>query len=132
VSHITVYSLTKIETTNAGEREIRERVEQMVVSELSRNFLEVSTRCEDALGNLRLLLKVNEKSAPGKTGEVEITIKKDKTMEVDVSGAPGKACVELTKPLEMAFGPPLSVRYKSEFGQGKIRLPERKKVGHFK
>lgn len=128
MSHITVYSLAMMGSADANEREIRERIEKLVVSELKRNFLEVSGRMEDTLGNLRLLLKVNEKSAPGKTGDVEITIKKDKTMAVDVSNAPGKACMELTKPLEMVFGPPLSVKYKTEFGQGKARLPERKTV----
>jgi len=132
VSHVTVYSLEMIESMEAGEREARERIERIVVSELRRNFLEVTERGEDAVGNLRLLLRVNQKSAPGKTGEVEITIKKDKTMEVDAGNAPGKACVELTKPLEMTFGPPLSVKYKQEYHQGKIRLPEQKKVAHLK
>jgi hypothetical protein len=128
VSHVTIYSLAMMGSANANERENRELIEKLVVSELKRNFLEVSGRMEDALGNLRLLLKVNEKSAPGKTGDVEITIKKDKTMSVDVSNTPGNTCVELTKPLEMVFGPPLAVKYKTEFRQGKARLPERKKV----
>lgn len=132
MSHVTVYSLELIESMEGSERESRERIEQIVVSELKRNFLDVSQRGEDALGNLRLLLRVDEKSAPGKTGDVEITIKKDKTMEVDAGNAPGKACVELTKPLETTFGPPLSVKYKQEYHQGKIHLPERKKVAHLK
>ena len=132
MSHVTIYSLEMIEAMEGNERETRERIEQIVVSELKRNFLEVSKRGEDALGNLSLLLKVNDKAAPGKTGDVEITIKKDKTMEVDAGNAPGKACVELTKPLEMTFGPPLSIKYKQEFHLGKIRLPERKKVANFK
>jgi hypothetical protein len=121
-----------IESMEGSERVARERIEQIVVSELKRNFLEICERSEDALGNLRLLLKVNQESAPGKTGDVEITIKKDKTMEVDVGNAPGKSCVELTKLLEMTFGPPLSVKYKQEYHTGKICLPEPKKVAHFK
>lgn len=132
MSHITLYSIAMMESADASEREIRGRIEKIVVSELKRNFLEISERSEDALGNLRLLLKVNEKSAPGKTGDIEVTIKKDKTMEVNAGNAPGKACVELTRPLEMVFGPPLSVKYKTEYGQGKIRLPERKKTKHFR
>lgn len=128
MSHITLYSIAMMASADISEREIRERLEKIVVSELKRNFLEISERSEDALGNLRLLLKVNEKSAPGNSGDVKITLKKDKTMEVDVGNAKGKNCVELTKPLEMVFGPPLSVRYKPGYGKGRIRLAERKKV----
>jgi len=132
MSHVTIYSLAMIESMESSERESRERIEQIVVSELKRNFLEIFERAEDALGNLRLLLKVNEISAPGRTGDVAITIKKDRKMEVDVSNAPGKACVELTKPLEMSFGPPLSIKRKKEYYRGKIRSMKRKRITHFK
>ncbi|MUG95795.1 DUF2997 domain-containing protein [Scytonema sp. UIC 10036] len=100
----------------------RQRVEEIVLSELHRNFMELAQRQEDAAGNLRLLLTVNSVAAPGKTGDVEILIKADNTLSVDVSNAPGQACKELTQPLEMALGTPISVHYKPEYHDGKVRL----------
>ncbi|MCP2729026.1 DUF2997 domain-containing protein [Limnofasciculus baicalensis] len=100
----------------------RKRAEEIVLSELSRNFMELAQRQEDAAGNLRLLLKVNPQSAPGKTGDVEILIKSDNTLSIDVSNAPGQVCKELTQPLEMALGTPISVHYKPEYHDGKVRL----------
>lgn len=102
----------------------RQRAEEIVLSELSRNFMELAQRQEDAVGNLRLLLKVNSAAAPGKTGDVEILIKADNTLSVDVSNAPGQVCKELTQPLEMALGTPISVHYKPEYHDGKVRLTD--------
>ncbi len=120
MSHISVYDL--LPQRAAQEAAARQRAEQLVLSELQRNFIELVERQEDALGNLRLLLKVNPKAVPGKTGDVEITIKTDNTLTIDVSNAPGQACKQLTQPLEMALGTPISVHYKPEYHDSKVRL----------
>lgn len=129
MSHISVYSLANllIDKSNENDRKNREIAEKMILKELERNFINLTERQEDSMGNLKLLLKVNQKAVPGKTGEVEILINKDNTLTIDVSKAPGKACKELTQPLEMILGPPISVKYKQEYYDTKVPLNDRKK-----
>jgi hypothetical protein len=100
----------------------RRNAEQLVLSELRRNFVELTSRQEDPVGNLRLLLRVNSRAVPGKTGEVEVLINSDNTLSIDVSNAPGSACKELTESLELALGNPISVHYKPEYHDGRVRL----------
>lgn len=137
MSHISTYRLAPLlpsllkdanltsEEIRQREAEARKRAEELILSELQRSFLELAERQEDAAGNLRLLLKVNPQAAPEKTGEVEVVIKPDQTLTLDVSNAPGKACKELTQPLEMALGAPVSVHYKKEYYESKVRLPQK-------
>ena len=102
--------------------ESRRNAEQFVLSELRRNFIELADRQEDSVGNLRLLLRVNSRAVPGKVGDIEVLINSDNTLSIDVSNAPGPACKELTESLEIALGNPISVHYKPEYHDGKIRL----------
>jgi Protein of unknown function (DUF2997) len=124
MSHVSIYSLAMMQANAEGVAEARQRAEALVLSELRRNFVELAERQEDAIGNLRLLLKVSSKAAPGKTGEVEILINTDNTLTIDVNNAPGEACKQLTQPLEIALGSPISVQYKPEYYDYKVRLQE--------
>jgi len=131
MSHISIFSLGAILAIDANnssqksarEAEARRKAEELILSELNRNFIELVERQEDASGNLKLLLRVNQKAVPTKSGNVEIVIDSNKqTLKVDVSDAPGKACKEWTQPIELILGPPLSIHYKNEYYEGKVPL----------
>jgi hypothetical protein len=122
MSHVSIYSLAIMQANAEGQAAARQKAEALVLSELRRNFVELTERKEDAVGNLRLLLKVSSKAAPGKSGDVEILINTDNTLSMEVSNTPGETCKQLTQPLEMALGNPISVQYKPEYYDSKVRL----------
>ena len=103
MSHVSVYSLgaallgaaLAAEALNSAQRtareaEIRRRTEQLVLAELGRNFAEVVQRQTDAVGNLSAAVESQPRAVPGKTGTVEVVIKSDNTLTLDVAMRPGR------------------------------------------